>query len=90
MLEAVEVMESPRGKLSFLSSRGDETLTWDPADTVQVETARSKYGELVKQGYTGFQLDKIEGKESPERGKPIREFNPSATRIVMIPRTAGG
>ena len=89
MLE-VEVIESPRNKLSFLSSRGDETLTWDPANTVEVETARSKYGELVAKGYTGFQLNKVEGKEIAERGTPLREFKPEATRIVMIPRTAGG
>jgi hypothetical protein len=87
MLLDVEVIKRPRrAELSILGPQGDTTLTWDPAKPIEVETARAKYGELVKQGYTGFEL----AKGSQEKGELIREFNPRAERILMVPQAAGG
>lgn len=73
--------------LSILGIRGDEKLTWDPRDDLQVRKAHNKFEELLSLGYLAFVSEDIGG---TKRGRQISEFEPDAERLIMVPPMQGG
>jgi len=72
--------------LSVLDKRGDTKLAvWSPENATEVEIAEKKFNELVlHQGYAAYELQKN------DQGVVLREFNPHAERIFLMPRAVGG
>jgi hypothetical protein len=73
------------GQLAVMGQVGDYKIVWDSENTAEVEQARKTYSELRAKGFLAFAVRK-----GGERGEPIREFDPEAERIIMVPKVAGG
>lgn len=65
---------------------GDFRVEWKPEKSEQVESARRQFVELKAKGYKAYRVDP----KSNEKGELIKEFDPAASKIVMIAPFAGG
>lgn len=74
------------GSMYELSSRGHGVVVrWDPERAKEVETARATFDLYRQRGHTMFRLD-----DDDEQGERMETFDPTAGRIVAVPRMAGG
>lgn len=75
------------GCLSVLDRTGDTRLMWDKGNKDEVDNAKATFERLVKKGkHLAF---KAVGKKG-EQGEQIKEFDPTAERIILVPQMAGG
>lgn len=72
--------------LRHLSPEGDTELSWDPTSPVETEVARKAFSGLRTKGYLAYRLND----EGEHHGEQIREFDPLARAIVMVPPLQGG
>jgi hypothetical protein len=79
--------------MSIMDITGHTTVTWDPTDAASVRDARREFDRLVREGYAAFRMNVVaengvvvEQKDS-ER---IREFDPTAGKLMMVPHRQGG
>jgi len=80
------------GVLRVMSRRGDDHVRWDsarvsagdPEAVAAVREAERIFNEQRSRGATAFIVEKD---RPPTR---TRQFDPTAERIVMIPRLVGG
>ena len=80
--------EVPQGRnaMAEMGERGDTKLTWDPLRPDEVQAAKLHFEYLTKEKkYAAFKME-----VSGERGEMIREFDPEAKRIVLVPQMQGG
>lgn len=71
--------------LHVLDSTGDTRTIWNPENQDEVDAAKATFTRLKGKGYLAYTVD-----ESGQRGEVIREFDPSAGRIIMAPQLVGG
>lgn len=71
--------------LHVLDHTGDTRTLWNPENQAEVDAAKETFTRLKKKGYLAYSVD-----ESGERGEVIREFDPTAGRIIMAPQLVGG
>lgn len=71
--------------LNILDRTGDTRIEWDPSVAHEVEMAREAFAKAKEKKYLAYRLDRHGNK-----GEVIREFDPTAARIVMSPQTVGG
>ena len=74
------------GKLTLMDETGDTKATWNADNPDEVETARRTFTDLKKKGYTAFRVFARDG----SRAEEMREFDPAAEAVIMMPRMAGG
>lgn len=72
-------------ELSILDRTGDEKIRWSYDDPDQVRAARERFNALTAKGYLAFRTP-----ESGGPGEQIRQFDPYAESIVMVPPLRGG
>jgi len=72
-------------RMHILSSRGDDTVTWDTKDPIAMRRAQALFEEFRKQGHLAFRT-RADG-SNPE---PIHKFDPDAEVITMSPALVGG
>lgn len=72
------------GLIHKLDRTGDTKTEWNPADPEEVRAAREVFDTLRKQGYAAARM------EGETAGEIIREFDPSAGVVVMMPAMQGG
>lgn len=65
---------------------GDSTVGWNKDKPNEVEAARKQFVDMKAQGYKAYRVDPKSG----EKGEVIKEFDPKAEKIVMLPAFAGG
>lgn len=65
---------------------GDFRVEWNKDKESEVTAARDQFVKLKAQGYKCYRVDP----KSSERGELIKEFDPKAEKLVMIPAFAGG
>lgn len=73
-----------KGQLHITDHTGDTTIEWDPSDPIEVNIAKASYDAAKAKGYLAYSED-----DQGER-EIMREWNPRASRVVMIPQTVGG
>jgi hypothetical protein len=78
-------MHGTIGRMQIMDRTGHTTVTWDPSKPVEVRTARASFESLIAEGYNAFRVN-----EDNERGERIREFDPKAAKIMMVPQLVGG
>lgn len=82
--------EEPRtdgkGELAIMNTTGDTKVIWDPNNDDEVDAARTQFETLIGKGFSAFLVKPGKG----EKGEQIREFDPKAGRIIMIPALRGG
>ena len=73
------------GTMQIMDRTGHSSITWDAAKPVEVSAAREMFDTLTEQGYSAFE---VEGAD--QQGRRMREFDPKAGKIMMVPHLVGG
>lgn len=73
------------GVLEVMDLTGDTKVHWDKSNPIEVEAAKASFDVSRKKGYAAYKLN-----SDGSTGDLIREFDPSAERILMRPAMAGG
>lgn len=72
--------------ISVLSGYGDIKKVWNAANTDEVEDARQSFNRMVKEKkYLAFKVT-----AAGDKGEQIREFDPAAGKMILVPPVAGG
>jgi hypothetical protein len=77
--------ESLVGEMNIMDGSGHKQLKWDTARLDEIAVAKETFDSLVERGYSGFA-----SKQKMQPKQPIREFDPTMTEVVMVPRIVGG
>lgn len=78
-------MHGTFGKMEIMDRTGHTTVTWDSSKPTEVEAARDMFDTLTGEGYSAFE---VEGADN--QGRRVREFDPKAGKIMMVPQLVGG
>lgn len=73
------------GVLKVFGAKGDDRLLWDADDPIQVQRARTRFGELLRSGANAFRMD-----ATGKKGERIMDFDPAAGAILVVPPLVGG
>ena len=71
--------------LHIMDRTGDTRIEWDPSNKTEVKIARAAFDEAKKKKMLTYKVD-----SRGNRGELIREFDPTAERIIATPQTVGG
>lgn len=80
--------ETGKGKLCILDTSGHAEVAWDLNDPASVAAAEKQFNELI--AIPGMNAHEVTESESGEKSEKIDKFNPTAGKIIMYPRLAGG
>lgn len=77
----------PEGKhvIHELDGSGDVRTVWDPEDEADVEMARNLFKKAMKAGRVAYAV-----KRNGDKGEVVKEFDPSAEKLIFAPAMAGG
>jgi hypothetical protein len=78
-------MHGTIGKMQIMDQTGHSEVTWDPTKPVEVQVAKESFDSLTKKGYSAFRVNEDGG-----RSERMREFDPKAGKIMMVPQLVGG
>jgi len=85
MATAVEVPKA-KNTIHTLNESGDTRLMWSVDNPDETAAAKLMFQSLKAKHFIAY---KAEGKEG-KKGEIIHEFDPTAERIIMVPRQVGG
>lgn len=71
--------------MEILDGTGDSKLQWDPNVPAEVAAAKVQFDSLKAKGYDAFRVG-----AKGEPGTPLKEFDPGAAQMIMVPRMVGG
>lgn len=74
-----------QGTLHVLDHTGDTRTIWNPENQDEVDAAKATFAKLKKKNYLAYTVN-----EKGDKGEVIREFDPTAGRIIMSPQLVGG
>jgi hypothetical protein len=72
------------GVIRWMSAEGDTQVVWDETDAPSMDRAREMIDRAFREGRGVFSLD------ADGVGVRLRQFDPSAREIVVIPQIKGG
>lgn len=74
-------------QMAVMGKDGDTKKIWDRTKPDEVEDAKRSFNYLVREKrYVAFH---VTGKDG-EKGEQMREFDPEAGRMILVPALAGG
>jgi hypothetical protein len=73
------------GEMAVMGRRGDTKVIWDRNNADEVAAARRQFEELTGRGFAAFSV-----KKNGEQDRRIREFDPEAEKVILVPQMAGG
>ena len=71
--------------MSVMDSTGHSKIDWDPSDPESVSDAEQMFDDLTEKGYAAFRI-----KYEASQGEQIKDFDPDAHELIMVPPLAGG
>lgn len=71
--------------LHVMDRTGDTRIEWDPSRPDEVEMARKAFKVAKDKKYLTYRV-----RHDGTAGELIREFDPTAERIIAAPQTVGG
>lgn len=75
------------GMMAELNETGDTKVMWDKDNPDEVAAAKATFDRLTKdRKFAAFLAKGPKG----EQGERIREFDPTAERIILVPQYQGG
>lgn len=74
------------GEIAVMGKEGDIKTIWDRSKPAEVEHARATFNEMRKKGYLAFRCANKEG----DKGEQMKEFDPDAQMMIMVPPMQGG
>lgn len=72
-------------ELAIMDHTGDTKLIWDPDKADEVDHARDTFNRMKKKGYMAYKVDR-----KGEKGEVMREFDPTAEKMILAPQMVGG
>lgn len=75
------------GQLRILNASGDTTLTWDPAKQDEVDAVKAEFDRIIARNYV---MAYAPVAEKPGQHVQVREFDPTASEIVVRGAIVGG
>lgn len=72
-------------EMRTMGASGDTKVVWDSEQPDEVENARRTFDDLRKKGYAAFAVG-----ARGEKAAQIRQFDPDAQKLIMVPAVAGG
>lgn len=72
-------------EMRTMGASGDTKLVWDDDNEDEVANARRTYDDLKRKGFAAFAVG-----AKGERAAQVREFDPAAEKLIMVPALAGG
>lgn len=67
---------------------GDITVTWDPTKKKETADAKKAFDDLIAKGYRAWRVDL--SKDKRDETTMLKEFDPEAAEIVVLPPLTGG
>lgn len=82
-----EAAAPPRaGAMKVMDPTGHTEITWDADVPAEVAVAKAAFKELTEQkGYQAFRVGR-----NGRQDERMREFDPEAEKVLMIPQLKGG
>jgi len=80
-----EVKRVFTGVLEAMDATGDTKSYWDRNNPGEVAAAQASFDVLKKKGYVAYRLS-----SDGTTGEQMREFDPTAERVLMRPALQGG
>lgn len=81
-----ETAQEERSVMQMMTERdGDLKVEWSPSNEAEVAEARASFDRMKGKGYTAYKVG-----ARGERGEVIREFDPSAQKILLAMQMQGG
>lgn len=78
------------GTLHIMDPSGDVRISWNKDNPDEVAAAKAAF-DRAKSREGGRMLGyRVEGKKGQKLGEVVREFDPTAERLVMSPQQQGG
>lgn len=74
-----------KNQMRLLGIGGDTKIEWDIDSKDEVDIAKKTFSEYTKKGFKAFRVTPS-GKQDGE----IKEFDPKAEKILLIPQMRGG
>lgn len=72
--------------MSMLTGHGDLKKIWNAANADEVDDAKRSFEHMTKvKKYVAFRV-----KEDGTPGEQLREFDPTAGKMILVPAMAGG
>jgi len=71
--------------MNVMDTSGHMTVTWNPTVPIEVKHARDTFDSMAEQGYHAFRIEGVD-----QQGARMKEFDPTATKIMLIPQLRGG
>jgi len=84
-LVSLEKSPSSTGVLEAMDATGDTKSYWDRNNPAEVAAAQASFDALKKKGYVAYRLS-----SDGTTGEQMREFDPTAERVLMRPALQGG
>lgn len=78
-------LDDSRGELAVMDKTGDTKVMWNRDSAAEVGIARDAFNKLKAEGYTAYSV-----KKNGEQNEVIREFDPKAEKLIMVPAMVGG
>lgn len=72
-------------ELAVMGVEGDVKTIWNPQNTDEVENARETFKSFRAKRYLAF---RVTGDGS--QGEQMNEFDPNASKMILVPPMAGG
>ena len=72
-------------QMQVMDPTGHTTVRWDPNDPDEVEVAEATFKEMTARGYSAFRVETVE-----QKGARLSAFDPTATKMILIPQLVGG
>ncbi len=74
------------GEMAVMGTCGDTKVIWDQGNADEVQNARETFNRLVREKkYLAFSV-----KQGGEKGEQVREFDPLAGKLILVPPMQGG
>lgn len=74
------------GLIEIIDPTGDTKLMWDKNNQTEVGIAKAAFDKAVEGKAAVFE---VKGKDG-EKGKRVKEFDPSLERLLVVPQLVGG
>lgn len=72
-------------EMHVLNRSGDTKLIWNSENEDEVANAKKTFDDLRSKNFGAYSV-----KKKGKRGKIIRQFDPSAEKIILVPPVVGG
>lgn len=72
-------------EMLIMDRTGHTKTTWNVDDEDEIETARQMFDDLTAKGYSAFRV-----KGESDIGKRLKEFDPKAEAMILVPHLVGG